>query len=912
MNLLLRLFVLFFVFWCGISLAEIPPHTTSWLSQVADQIKQQERAPRLLPMLGSRALDEPQWHMVNREHELRAYFTKKGWILQDRQDADAWRWRFQVERVNRWSVAADPVITPVNAGVEKHYGKVMVERFINQDEGIEQFFELAKPLDDSPRLEIAGVIETDLELLLDERARLAFGREGETLLTYSKPLAWDARGTELPIHFRTGVKKGQSVAFALIVDTTGAQYPITIDPIAATPSWEEVGEQSGSRFGITVDTLGDVNGDGFSDIGVVAEDFDDGAELQTGRSYAFYGSANGPSTSPDWTTTGTSASARMKQIAPAGDVNGDGYSDVIVSEDTIVGSGTVYAFYGSPTGLSIAADWTETIGNSMGNFGQHIDAAGDVNGDGYGDIIIADPNFRDTEFGQGRVYVYLGSATGLEATAAWTYTATQQFGNYGEVVAGVGDVNGDGFSDIMAGSRFISTGMVNGIADLFYGSASGPSLSPDISYIGEAAVGAFGATLDGAGDVNGDGYDDIIISAFQFANTHTSQGKLYVYHGSATGPSLTPDFTTEGGGSFYSIGETLSPAGDLNGDGYDDVLTASGAFDPTPAIAFFGGPSGLSSTPGWTSTLDGRYIAGAGDVNGDGYADILRGDEQYDFNGNDRGRALLYYGGPDLPSTSADWMTEGNQLNSRYGYAVAHAGDVNADGFADIVVGASEFDGGEPNEGRAFLFLGSSTGPSVTADWTSESDTVGAQFGFDVASAGDVNRDGFSDVAVSARYYTDGETEEGRVYVFHGNAMGLSSTPSWTTESNQAGANLGWSLSGAGDVNGDGYSDLVVGAPFFDAGDGSVGRVSVYHGSASGLELTPAWTSDGTQEDARYGFSVAGAGDVNRDGFSDILIGQSLYENGNTGEGRALLYLGGVTGVSSTPAWQFEGDQEHQ
>jgi hypothetical protein len=172
-----------------------------------------------------------------------------------------------------------------------------------------------------------------------------------------------------------------------------------------------------------------------------------------------------------------------------------------------------------------------------------------------------------------------------------------------------------------------------------------------------------------------------------------------------------------------------------------------------------------------------------------------------------------------------------------------------------------------------FVYHGSATGLSTTPSWTAESNQAGAQFGYSVSSAGDVNGDGFSDVIVGAPEFDSPEANEGRVFVYHGSATGLSTTPSWTAESNQAGARFGWSVSSAGDVNGDGFSDVIVGAPEFDSPELNEGRVFVYHGSATGLSTTPSWTAESNQAGARFGYSVSSAGDVNGDGFSDVIVG---------------------------------------
>src|SRR5207244_8657980 len=133
----------------------------------------------------------------------------------------------------------------------------------------------------------------------------------------------------------------------------------------------------------------------------------------------------------------------------------------------------------------------------------------------------------------------------------------------------------------------------------------------------------------------------------------------------------------------------------------------------------------------------------------------------------------------------------------------------------------------------------------------------------------------------------------------------LASTPAWTAESDQGSAYFGTSVAMAGDINGDGYSDVIVGAynPF------SFGRAYVFLGSSSGLGTTPAWTADGDQLAARFGFSVSTAGDINSDGYSDILIGSPSYSAGQNHEGRAYLYLGSASGLPTASAWTAESDQ---
>jgi hypothetical protein len=184
--------------------------------------------------------------------------------------------------------------------------------------------------------------------------------------------------------------------------------------------------------------------------------------------------------------------------------------------------------------------------------------------------------------------------------------------------------------------------------------------------------------------------------------------------------------------------------------------------------------------------------------------------------------------------------------------------------------------------------------------WTAESDQVWALFGYAVSGAGDVNADGFDDVVVGAYGYDDGEDLEGRAYVFHGSAAGLDAAASWTAEADQVGAYLGFSVSGAGDVNADGFDDVVVGAPLYDDGESAEGRAYVFHGSAAGLEAAAAWTAESDQVHAVFGQPVSGAGDVNADGFDDVVVGAGAYDDGEENEGRAFLYEGSGDSDSDT------------
>jgi hypothetical protein len=429
--------------------------------------------------------------------------------------------------------------------------------------------------------------------------------------------------------------------------------------------------------------------------------------------------------------------------------------------------------------------------------------------------------------------------------------------------------------------------------------------SPTWTVESDQAYASFGRSVAMAGDVNGDGYGDVIVGAYAHDNGETDEGRAYLYLGSASGLSLAPDWTAESDQIGAAFGCSVASAGDVDGDGYGDVIVGAYAYDDGEtdegrAYLYLGSASGLSLAPDWTAEGDqadayfGCSVASAGDVNGDGYGDVIVGAYLYDNSETDEGRAYLYLGSATGLSTAPDWTAESNQANASFGRSVALAGDVNGDGYGDVIVGAQDYSNIEAYEGRAYLYIGSASGLSTAPDWTAESDQTGAYFGCSVASAGDVNGDGYGDVIVGAHHYSNTETHEGRACLYLGSASGLATAPDWTAVSAKGTANFGHSVASAGDVNGDGYGDVVVGAP------GGVlnpsrplwvdGRSYLYLGSASGLSTAPDWATESFQRLTYFGWSVASAGDVNGDGYGDIIIGAPNYDNPETDEGRTFVY----------------------
>jgi len=425
------------------------------------------------------------------------------------------------------------------------------------------------------------------------------------------------------------------------------------------------------------------------------------------------------------------------------------------------------------------------------------------------------------------------------------------------------------------------------------------SIFPSWTAEGDQVGAWFSHSVASAGDVNGDGFDDVVVGAPCYDNGETDEGCAFQYLGSSSGLLTTPSWTAEGNQIDTAFGRSVASAGDVNGDGFDDVVVMApqydnGEMDEGRVYLYLGSSSGLSATSSWTTegnqvdAIFGWSAASAGDVNNDGYDDVVVGAPGYDNGETSEGRAYLYLGSALGLSATPSWTAESNQTYAGFGHSVASAGDVNDDGYDDVIIGAIRYDNGETNEGRACLYLGSSSGLSATPSWFAEGNQAYAYFGWSVGHAGDVNNDGFGDVFVGAPQY---DTTKGRVFLYLGSAIGLSVTPSWIAKGVWGGVYFGESVASAGDVNSDGYDDVVVGSPGYDHGEATGGCAYLYLGSALGLSATYSWTVEGNKIAAQFGVSVASAGDINDDGFADVVVGANRYDNGELGEGRAYLFM---------------------
>lgn len=288
------------------------------------------------------------------------------------------------------------------------------------------------------------------------------------------------------------------------------------------------------------------------------------------------------------------------------------------------------------------------------------------------------------------------------------------------------------------------------------------------------------------------------------------------------------------------------------------------------AFVFYNSPSGLPDAPSWGLVSDqkdadlGISVGAAGDVNADGYDDVVIGASGYTNGETAEGQVLVYFGASSGLTTTNGWAFESAQAVARLGTSVSAAGDVNCDGWDDVIVGAPQYDNGETDEGAAFIFYGATGGISTTYT-VLDSNQAEAEFGTSVSAAGDVNNDGCDDVIAGAPLYDGAEANEGA-------AVGA-----------------------AGDVNRDGHDDVLVGAPFYTGDQNAEGAAFVYLGATSGIGASAAWHGEGDKSETAFGHAVGIAGDVNNDQRVDLIIGAPQYRNQTDIRGRAFVYTGSGT-----------------
>ncbi|MBD3868599.1 MAG: FG-GAP repeat protein [Acidobacteria bacterium] len=705
-----------------------------------------------------------------------------------------------------------------------------------------------------PSKPLPGMGDVSLWIELDLSGNLlARMHEGGSGVTFSRP-----DGT--PVLLYTGLSaqdaSGKELParmridrrlLVIEVDDSDATYPVVIDPLVSSPTWGMRGEQDGMKLGFSVATAGDVNGDGFSDLLVGSPSYD-GSFVDSGRAELYPGGPDGLSSTPVWISNPVEAGSEYGfSVASAGDVDGDGYDDILVgAPGGLNGAGRAFLYRGGPEGPSSTADHEWTGTEAGARLGAAVSWAGDVDRDGFADVLIAEPGYDGGAADIGRVSVHRGRPAGIEPGPHRTIIGVQPGEQLGTAVSTALDVNGDGFDDVVLGAPgATSTYSGEGRVVLFLGGSAGLGADPVWEVFGGQAGAEMGASVAGGGDIDGDGYADLLVGGPGITDGQAEEGAAFIFPGSASGPPTAATRILYGDKIGARFGSSVATAGDVGGDGYADVIV--------------GTPS---------------YVAVAGE---------------------DAGAIWVYEGTPDGLALSPALNQKGAQSGGKFGNSVGTAGDVNGDGLSDVAVGSPGYGDINAHEGSVQVYFGSPYGIDNTADWSVIGASSGGSLG-KVAHAGDANGDGFDDVLIGKR---------GEVRLYPGSTEGLAPSPLWTV----AGLALYNEHAGAGDVNGDGFSDIVIGDPGHDTAREDVGRVQLYLGSPTGPGGTPDWMVVGTLTKGEFGSSVAGAGDVNGDGFADVIVGEEHLGNLGNGLGRAYVFLGSAGGLNSSPAWMVESEQ---
>lgn len=800
-----------------------------------------------------------------------------------------------------------------------------------------------------------------------------------------------------------------------------------------------LGEAYNDYSGISAEFCGDVNGDGYDDILIGAYNNDD-AGYNRGKTYLIFGMSGGFSIdtlldNPDASFVGEADSdGSGRSVAGVGDVNGDGYDDILIgapfNDDGGLNSGKAYLIFGKnsdwETDMDLSDADVEFYGEaSYDESGEFVSGTGDVNGDGYDDILIGTVNNDEAFTNSGKVYLILGRGSGWRTSAQLSISDASFRGEtasdeIGAAIDICGDVNGDGYDDILIGtSDNDEAGSNTGQSYLIFGKASGWAgnssvSSSDASFRGESTGDESGVALSGVGDVNGDGYDDLMITAWLDDDGGTDAGQVYMILGKSTGWSMDTSLSSADGSYIGEttgdrIGLGLSRAGDINGDGYDDMLLSSRLIDDPVSNAgktylVLGKGSGwaLDSTltnveasfiGESTDDYSGMSISGGGDVNGDGNPDILISSPYNDEFSTSAGQTYLfltnalppaprnlealpsmdggsisiqwqrpfywnyvisayrvfrstdgfnYHQTASIPSTTRSYTDTDVTIGTTYYYA-ARAVDVNGlispmsrsarilcetdtdgDGIGDSIDSDDDNDG-IPDSHDADPYT---RDPFYWSRSNIDLGDIGIKFygedvndfsGYSMDCSGDVNGDGIEDLVIGAYSNDDGGNTAGKVYLIFGRSSG------WTSDVDLGNADAsfvgeegddraGMSVSNGGDINGDGYDDIVIGADEYHAiSGGENGRAYIIYGRSSGWyrnrDLSTASVRiRGEYDEDKFGESVASGGDVNGDGYDDVLIGAPRYEPTSTNySGKAYLLLGGPSLPSSISASSLSG-----
>ena len=840
----------------------------------------------------------------------------------------------------------------------------------------------------------------------------------------------------------------EGAAYVVYGVTGSTRGTLDLSSLTTSEGYVIQGDSNFDRAGWSVSDAGDVNNDGIGDLLVGAVNAD--------TVYVVYGVSGTTRTTVDLSTlTSTQGyavdGASLGQgVSAAGDVNGDTIDDFIVGAN-IDGAGHAYVIYGTNgstrTTLDVSSLTTaqgfEIEGDALTDrFGWSVSDAGDINGDGIGDLIIGAYRGNDGGTDAGEAYVIYGvngtsrgalDVTNLTASQGFVIRGDTSFDEAGYSVSRAGDVNDDGIDDLLVGAYRAGSG---GRVYVIYGTTGTTRGTLDLSNLSEsegfvveadASFDQLGISVSDAGDVNNDGFDDFIIGAQYGDDGGSGAGEAYVIYGADTTPpaatlalvnagadnraptitltaeaGATLSLSWNGGGAYQNLGVATGAAQQFtvpapyDADGIYpiilrvrdaagnqteqtlnftvdtvaelseiDLVTASDTgtinddvtSDTTPTIDFvaenganvaidWGDGNGFTAAGNGTGirqvetiptaySADGIYTVTVRVTDAAGNTTQQTIDITIDTTGPLIGGTLVHpLDGLDVGSLtpSQGFVIQGDRGGDQIGFSVSDAGDVNGDGIGDLLIGAPLSDGDSDfvrsfatSIGSTYVVYGVAgatrgalnlTNLSSSQGYEIFGDAGGDQLGYSVSGVGDINGDGIDDLIIGVPYNDDGGSGAGQAYVIYGVAgtpgtldvTTLTAAQGFAIQGDTVGDNAGFSVSGAGDVNGDGINDLIIGAVNGDDGGSNSGEAYVIYGTAGAtrgtLDLTNLTQNEGflirgDVSGDMLGWSVSDAGDVNGDGIDDVIIGATGSDSGGQGAGAAYI-LYGATGTRGT------------
>ena len=730
--------------------------------------------------------------------------------------------------------------------------------------------------------------EVDSNLLA--RAQRTLAREmGDDLLsgnktpdfTIPKPYYIDAQGEKHEAEW-----KWSEATNTLSVSFSPTSYPVALDPTLSftAPGVSNAGSvitgepsgAQGSALGIAM-ASGDFNADGKMDLAVGANTY---GLTYEGRVYLFYndGSYAPMANAADVVIHDSTGYTRFGTAVAAGDVNGDGKTDLIASTDLYDTSttGAVKIFYNDgsyPTSAS-GADVTIT-GEASTNFGGAL-RTGDFNFDGKVDLVVGAQRYSSVT---GRAYIFYndGSIPTTAGSADVFINGNATGDAFGSSFA-TGDVNSDGRVDVIVGA--VNYSSATGRAYIFYNDGSIPTAagSADVTITGENASDGFSGAMT-TGDFDADGKTDLAASSTVYSSY---AGRVYVFYGDGSIPTTaaTADVKITSSTALDELGRSLT-SGDMNADGRTDLIVGAGSFFNTTgrAYVFYNDGSIPTTTASADVTITGEgggYFGtslATGDFNTDGKADLAVGAI---YAAGNAGRAYFFYSQNGQVNTNQS--ITGNATNTQFGKALV-TGDFNADGRIDLAVGTERY---SSFTGRAYIFYGDGQIATAadSADVIITGETASDSFGIDLG-AGDFNADGKTDLVVSAYGYS---SFTGRAYIFHND--GSIPTTAATADviiTGEASSSFGFTLA-SGDVNADSRIDLMVGATDYSS---STGRAYIFHNDGS--IPTAAGSADVIitgEASSIFGAKII-SGDFNADSKTDLAVGAYGY---STDTGRVYIF----------------------